>query len=109
MQRGRRGRCRRTWSWRPATVHRLLSRAGLMERLPEEPTSKDHRRFSFEKAGELWMSDVMHGPAVTAPKQRVENPSLGDPQPATDSDYRRPDDADLETRSRLTAVGRSDG
>ena len=29
------------------------------------PASKDHRRFAFEKAGDLWMSDVMHGPAVT--------------------------------------------
>jgi putative transposase len=48
----------------PATVHRLLTRAGLMKRRPDEPTSNDRRRFSFEKAGELWMSDVMHGPAV---------------------------------------------
>ncbi len=49
----------------PSTVHRLLSRAGLMAKEPGEPTSKDHRRFTFEKAGDLWMSDVMHGPAVT--------------------------------------------
>jgi len=49
----------------PSTVHRLLSRAGLMVKKPGEPTSKDHRRFSFERAGDLWMSDVMHGPAVT--------------------------------------------
>ena len=48
----------------PSTVHRLLSRAGLMAKEPGEPTSKDHRRFVFEKAGDLWMSDVMHGPAV---------------------------------------------
>ena len=48
----------------PSTVHRLLTRAGLMAKKPGEPTSKDHRRFSFEKAGDLWMSDVMHGPAV---------------------------------------------
>jgi transposase len=54
----------------PATVHRLLSRAGLMERRPEEPTSNDRRRFSFEKAGELWMSDVMHGPAVAVEGKR---------------------------------------
>jgi transposase InsO family protein len=50
----------------PATVHRLLSRHGLMDKKPKEPTSKDRRRFAFDKAGELWMSDVMHGPAVTA-------------------------------------------
>lgn len=48
----------------PATVHRLLSRHGLMERGAQQPSSKDRRRFSFERAGELWMSDVMHGPAV---------------------------------------------
>jgi putative transposase len=49
----------------PATVHRLLSRHGLMNKQPGEPTGNDRRRFSFDKAGELWMSDVMHGPAVT--------------------------------------------
>lgn len=54
---------------RPTTVHRLLSRQGLMER--EQPVAgKDRRRFAFQKAGELWMSDVMHGPAVLVGKQR---------------------------------------
>lgn len=48
----------------PSTVHRLLSRAGLMAKRADQPTSKDHRRFVFEKAGDLWMSDVMHGPTV---------------------------------------------
>ncbi|MGZ6141239.1 MAG: DDE-type integrase/transposase/recombinase [Myxococcaceae bacterium] len=48
----------------PSTVHRLLTRAGLMVKKPGEPSSKDHRRFVFEKAGDLWMSDVMHGPSV---------------------------------------------
>ena len=48
----------------PSTVHRILSRAGLMQKKQGEPTAKDRRRFAFEKAGELWMSDVMHGPAV---------------------------------------------
>lgn len=48
----------------PATVHRLLSRHGLMDRKTGEPTNKDRRRFAFEKAGEMWMSDVMHGPSV---------------------------------------------
>ncbi len=47
-----------------STVHRLLSRAGVMGKRPEDPTSKDRRRFGYERAGELWMSDVMHGPAV---------------------------------------------
>ena len=45
-----------------STVHRLLSRHGLMKQ--PRAVTKDRRRFSFEKAGELWMSDVMHGPAV---------------------------------------------
>nr|WP_276569027.1 DDE-type integrase/transposase/recombinase [Thiocapsa imhoffii] len=26
--------------------------------------TQDRRRFTFEQVGELWMSDVMHGPAV---------------------------------------------
>jgi len=54
----------------PATVHRLLSRQGLMAKQPEEPTSKDRRHFAFEKANELWMSDVMHAVAVTVEGQR---------------------------------------
>lgn len=47
-----------------STVHRVLSRAGVMERTPESPTTKDRRHFTFARAGELWMSDVMHGPSV---------------------------------------------
>ena len=55
----------------PTTVHRLLARAGLMRRSGDGGTDGDRRRFAFEKAGELWMSDVMHGPAVTvAGRQR---------------------------------------
>ncbi len=46
-------------------VYRLLSNRGLMDkRKIEEPGGKDHRRFSYNFAGELFMSDVMHGPAV---------------------------------------------
>lgn len=48
----------------PSTVHRILSRAGVMQKRRVDPTSLDHRRFSYQQAGELWMSDVMHGPAV---------------------------------------------
>jgi transposase InsO family protein len=44
------------------TVHRLLTRAGVMHQ--DHAPGADRRRFAFEKAGELWMSDVMHGPAV---------------------------------------------
>jgi transposase InsO family protein len=53
-----------------ATVHRLLSRQGLMARPTEAPTSKDRRRFSYDAANELWMSDVMHGPTVLDPDDR---------------------------------------
>jgi putative transposase len=47
-----------------STVHRLLSRAGLMQKRPTEPTAADRRRFAFARAGELWMSDVMHALSV---------------------------------------------
>ena len=46
-----------------STVHRLLSRRGLM-RKKSDVEGNDRRRFSFEHANDLWMSDVMHGPAV---------------------------------------------
>jgi putative transposase len=48
----------------PATVHRLLRRHGLMDKTKGEAGDSDRRRFAFAQAGELWMSDVMHGPAV---------------------------------------------
>lgn len=48
----------------PSTVHRILAREGLMRKRTGEPSSNDRRRFAFARAGELWMSDVMHGPAV---------------------------------------------
>lgn len=47
-----------------STVHRLLSRRGLMRKDLGAPTEADRRRFAFAHAGELWMSDVMHGPPV---------------------------------------------
>ena len=51
-----------------STVHRLLARRGLM-RKPSDPTSKDHRRFEYDAAGELWMSDVMYGPKIREQRQ----------------------------------------
>jgi putative transposase len=48
----------------PATVHRLLARHGLMNKPADEPGEADRRRFAFQQAGEMWMSDVMHGPGV---------------------------------------------
>lgn len=59
-----------------STVHRLLSRHGLMKRRANEPTQKDHRRFEFQYAGELWMSDVMHGPAVLIDGRRKQKTYL---------------------------------
>ena len=46
-----------------ATVHRLFSHAGLMRKSAQH-SGQDRRRFAFAYAGELWMSDVMHGPTV---------------------------------------------
>ncbi len=53
----------------PSTVHRLLSRAGLMHKANAEnaASTQDRRRFAFVDAGQLWMSDVMHGPSVAIP------------------------------------------
>jgi transposase InsO family protein len=47
-------------------VHRLLARAGLMHKArgEDEASTQDRRRFAFAHAGQLWMSDVMHGPSV---------------------------------------------
>jgi putative transposase len=59
-----------------STVHRLLSRAGVMGKRPEDPTSKDRRRFAYERAGELWMSDVMHGPSVHVGGRRKQKTYL---------------------------------
>jgi transposase InsO family protein len=47
-----------------STVHRLLQRHGLTGRTRAEGTDNDRRRFAFERAGQLWMSDVLHGPTV---------------------------------------------
>jgi transposase InsO family protein len=47
-----------------STVHRHLKAAGLMKKRPKDGSPKDLRRFGYEKAGELCMSDVMHGPRV---------------------------------------------
>ena len=47
-----------------STVHRLFASHGLMRKRLDEPTDLDRRRFAFQRAGQLWMSDVMHGPSV---------------------------------------------
>lgn len=53
----------------PSTVHRLLSRAGLMHKTSPEVVTQDRRRFAFAHAGQMWMSDVMHGPSVAVPER----------------------------------------
>jgi putative transposase len=56
----------------PSTVYRLLKRAGLLERAADDvPDAQDRRRFAFEHPGQLWMSDVMHGPSVGIPGTRT--------------------------------------
>jgi transposase InsO family protein len=47
-----------------ATVHRLLARHGLMDKPRGDSSDSDRRRFAFRYAGQMWMSDVMHGPSV---------------------------------------------
>jgi putative transposase len=47
-----------------STVHRMLARRGLTRKRDDEPTSRDHRRFAYDEANELWMSDVMYGPKI---------------------------------------------
>ena len=54
----------------PSTVHRLLAREGLFDKRPGESVATDRRRFAFRHAGELWMSDVMHGPKVSDGRRR---------------------------------------
>ena len=54
----------------PSTVHRLLAREGLLDRHPGDPVATDLRRFAYRDAGELWMSDVMHGPKVSDGRRR---------------------------------------
>jgi transposase InsO family protein len=55
----------------PSTVHRLLSGAGLMDKTRKDTGDKDRRRFAFAHPGQMWMSDVMHGPNVGLPGTRT--------------------------------------
>lgn len=45
-----------------STIYKLLARHGLTGQ--KTVPAKDHRRFAYTHAGDLFMSDVMHGPAV---------------------------------------------
>jgi len=51
-----------------STVYKLLARNGLMKK--KENGAQDRRRFSYRYAGELFMSDVMHGPSVRSQGRR---------------------------------------
>ncbi len=53
-----------------STVYRLLHAEGLMTPPGAVADGTDRRRFSFRYAGQLWMSDVMHGPAVADGRRR---------------------------------------
>ena len=50
-----------------STVHRLFKSHGVMSKRSRAEgggTKQDRRRFAYQEAGQLWMSDVMHGPSV---------------------------------------------
>ena len=51
------------------TVYRLLRDEGLMNRQPAA-SLQDRRKFQYAYAGEMWMSDVLHGPSVPDEKGR---------------------------------------
>ena len=53
-----------------STVHRLLRAEGLMSKPTATADGADRRRFSYRFAGQLWMSDVMHGPTVADGQRR---------------------------------------
>ena len=48
----------------PATVHRVLQRAGVSTQRPKVHGDKQRLAFLPEHAGDLWVGDVMHGPRV---------------------------------------------
>ena len=51
-----------------STVHRLFKSHGVMSPRSQQDggANEDRRRFAYIEAGQLWMSDVMHGPSVPA-------------------------------------------
>jgi len=55
-----------------STVHRLFQRHGLNRQRDDTRSGGgvDRRRFAFRDAGQLWMSDVMHGPTVVSDGRR---------------------------------------
>lgn len=55
-----------------STVHRLFKSQGVMSGRSgvDSGTKEDRRRFAYQEAGQLWMSDVMHSPSVPGPDGR---------------------------------------
>lgn len=55
-----------------STVHRLFKSHGVMSKrsMADGGVKEDRRRFAYSEAGQLWMSDVMHGPSVPGPDGR---------------------------------------
>jgi len=49
-----------------STVHRLFKSHGVMSlrSRADNGAKQDRRRFAYNEAGQLWMSDIMHGPSV---------------------------------------------
>lgn len=60
-----------------STVHRLFKSHGVMSRSSQADggVKEDRRRFAYREAGQLWMSDVMHGPSVPGPDGRRKKKS----------------------------------
>ena len=56
-----------------STVHRMFQGEGLMGRSGGDDGGKgrDRRRFAYELAGEMWQSDVLHGPKVRDGRGRL--------------------------------------
>ena len=54
-----------------ATAHRLLARRGV-RKTKDEPTATGHRRFQYEAAGELWLSDMMYAPKIRVHRQECQ-------------------------------------
>ena len=53
-----------------STVHRLLRAEGLTTKRAAAADGADRRRFAYRFAGQLWMSDVLHGPSVADGRRR---------------------------------------
>ena len=55
-----------------STVHRLFQQHGFGGGCASNAQGggEDRRRFAYQRAGQLWMSDVMHGPAIVKDGRR---------------------------------------